>query len=184
MVKGAEVVARRYARALLDVAREKGDSGLREELSELAAVFAGSPELRTVLVHPRIPAEKKIAVVGALWRKDRPSKLLERLVALLVEKRRIELLPVIAKAYARLWNAERGIVEAEAVSAFPMEAAASHALSAAVGGVLGKQVELREQVDPSLVGGLLLRMEGRVYDGSVRARLRALRERLAGTESA
>ena len=184
MVKGAEVVARRYARALLDVAAEKGDSGLREELGELAALFSSSAELRTVLVHPGIPAEKKLAVVHALWRKEKPSKLLERLVALLVEKRRIELLPVIAKAYARLWNAERGIVEAEAVSAFPMEAAATHALAAAVGGALGKKIELREQVDPSLVGGLLLRMEGRVYDGSVRARLRALRERLAGTGSA
>ena len=184
MVKGAEVAARRYARALLDVATEKGDDGLREELGELAAVLAGSPELRTVLVHPGIPAEKKTAVLGALWGKDRPSPLLERLVALLVEKRRIELLPLIARAYTRLWNAARGIVEAEAVSAFPMEPAASHALSAAVGSVIGKQVELREQVDPSLVGGLLLRMEGRVYDGSVRARLRALRERLAGTGSA
>ena len=184
MVKGAEVVARRYARALLDVAAEKGDDGLREELGELAAVLASSPELRTVLVHPGSPAEKKIAVLGALWRKDRPSPLLERLVALLVEKRRIELLPLISRAYTRLWNAARGIVEAEAVSAFPMEPAASHALSAAVGSVIGKQVELREQVDPSLVGGLLLRMEGRVYDGSVRARLRALRERLAGTGSA
>jgi F-type H+-transporting ATPase subunit delta len=184
VVKGAEVVARRYARALLDVATEKGDSGLREELSELATLFSSSAELRTVLVHPGIPAEKKVAVVHALWRKEKPSKLLEKLVALLVEKRRIELLPLIAKAYARLWNAERGIVEAEVVSAFPMESAAAHALSAAVAGTLGKKIELREQVDPSLVGGLLLRMQGRVYDGSVRARLRALRERLAGTESA
>jgi F-type H+-transporting ATPase subunit delta len=75
-------------------------------------------------------------------------------------------------------------VEAEAVSAFPMEDGETRALSAAVGRVLGKQVELREHVDPSLMGGLLLRMEGRVYDGSVRARLRALRERLAGTQPA
>ena len=65
-----------------------------------------------------------------------------------------------------------------------MEDQDTHALSAAVGRVLGKQVEMRAHVDPSLVGGLLLRMEGRVYDGSVRARLRALRERLAGTEPA
>jgi F-type H+-transporting ATPase subunit delta len=184
VVKGAEIVARRYARALLDVAAEKGDSGLREELTDLADVFGRSSELRTVLVHPGIAAEKKIAVVGALWGKERRSPLLDRLVALLVEKRRIELLPLIGKAYARMWNAERGIVEAEAVSAFPMEAAAEHALSAAVGGVIGKQVELRAEVDPSLIGGVLLRMEGRVYDGSVRARLHALRERLAGTGSA
>jgi F-type H+-transporting ATPase subunit delta len=183
-IKGAEVVARRYARALLDVAEEKGDASLREELDELARLFAEHAELRTVLLHPAIPAEKKREVVAALWRKERPSELLQRLVGLLVERDRMELLPLIAKAYGRLWNAQRGIVEAEAVSAFAMEPSDTHALSAAVGRVLGKQVELRDQVDPSLMGGLLLRMEGRVYDGSVRARLRALRERLAGTEPA
>jgi len=63
-----------------------------------------------------------------------------------------------------------------------MDASEVHALSAAIGGGLGKQVELRQHLDPDLLGGLLLRMEGRVYDGSVRGRLRALRERLAGTE--
>lgn len=183
-MKGAEVVARRYAHALLDVSEEKGDTSLREELDELARLFAEHPELRTVLLHPAIPAEKKTAVVAALWRKERPSELLQRLVALLLERDRMELLPLIAKAYARLWNAHRGIVEAEVVSAFAMESSEAHALSAAVGRVLGKQVELLDQVDPSLMGGVLLRMEGRVYDGSVRARLRALRARLAGTEPA
>jgi F-type H+-transporting ATPase subunit delta len=182
-IKGAEVVARRYARALLDVAEAKGESGLREELDELARLFAQHAELRTVLLHPAIPAEKKTAVVAALWRKERPSELLQRLVTLLVERDRSSLLPLVAKAYGRLWNAQRGIVEAEAVSAFAMEDGETHALSAAVGRVLGKQVELREHVDPSLMGGLLLRMEGRVYDGSVRARLRTLRARLAGTGS-
>jgi F-type H+-transporting ATPase subunit delta len=178
--KGAEVVARRYARALLEVSEAKGDSGLREELDELSALFAGHADLRTALLHPAIPADKKLAVVAALWRKEKPSPLLQRLVALLLERDRVELLPLIAKAYARLWNAARGVVEAEAVSATPMEDGDAHALSAAVGRVLGKQVELRTEVDPGLVGGLLLRMEGRVYDGSVRARLRSLRERLAG----
>jgi F-type H+-transporting ATPase subunit delta len=183
-MKGAEVVARRYARALLDVAEAKGDSGLREQLDELARLFADHAELRTVLVHPAIPADKKTAVVAALWRKERPSELLQHLVALLVERDRIELLPLVAKAHGRLWNAQHGIVEAEVVSASSMEDWESHALSAAVGRVLGKQVEMREHVDPGLMGGVLLRMEGRVYDGSVRARLRALRARLAGTESA
>jgi F-type H+-transporting ATPase subunit delta len=181
-MKGAEVVARRYARALLDVAEAKGDAGLRDELEELARLFTQHAELRTVLLHPAVPAEKKRAVVAALRSKERPSELLPRLVALLLERDRIELLPLVAKAHGRLWNAQRGIVEAEAVSAFAMEEGETRALSAAVGRVLGKQIELRQQVDPSLMGGLLLRMEGRVYDGSVRARLRALRGRLAGTE--
>ena len=61
------------------------------------------------------------------------------------------------------------------MSAFALDDGQTHALAAALGGVPGKQVELREHVDPSLLGGLVVRMEGRVYDGSVRGRLRALR---------
>src|SRR5205814_8789611 len=153
------------------------------ELEELAEVWAASPELRTVLGHPAGPAEKKTAVIASLWRARRPSDLFLRLVALLAQRDRLELLPPIARAYGRLWNAQRGVVEAEAVSATPLEEAEARGVNAAVGGLLGKQVELRRRVDPSLMGGLLLRMEGRVYDGSVRARLRALRARLAGSEA-
>ncbi len=182
-MKGGETAARRYARALLDVALEKGDEGLRQDLADLARLFSDSPELRAVLRHPGVPAEKKTAVVASLWRRGTSSPLLQRLVALLVERDRVEILPLIADAYRRLWHAHHDIVEADAVSARDMDGAEIHVLSAAVGRALGKQVELRHRVDESLIGGLQLRMEGRVYDGSVRSRLRALRERLAGTET-
>jgi F-type H+-transporting ATPase subunit delta len=179
-VKGGEGSARRYARALLDVALEKGDTGLRQDLDDLGRLYVEHAELRTLLLHPTVPPEKKTAVIAALLR-GRPTDLLQRLITLLGERDRIELLPLIATAYVRLWNARKGIVEAEAVSARELDETEARALSAAAGRAAGgKQVELRRRVDPGLMGGLLLRMEGRVYDGSVRARLRALREQLAG----
>ena len=179
-MKGGEASARRYARALLDVALEKGDTGLRQDLDDLGRLYVEHAELRTLLLHPTVPPEKKTAVVAALLR-GRPSDLLQRLVTLLGERDRIELLPLIAKAYVRQWNARKGIVEAEAVSARELDETEARAISAAAARAAGgKQIELRRRVDPGLMGGLLLRMEGRIYDGSVRARLRALREQLAG----
>ena len=180
-MKGGESAARRYARALLDVALEKGDTTLRPDLEELGQLYADNAQLRTMLLHPGVPAEKKTAVIAALL-EGRPSDLLQRLVALLVQRDRVELLPLVAKAYVRLWNTAKGIVSAEAVSARELDETEARALSAAAARAIGgKQVDLRRRVDASLMGGLLLRMEGRVYDGSVRSRLRALRERLAGT---
>lgn len=182
-MKGGEAAARRYARALLDVALEKGDSGLPQALDDLGRLYAEHAELRTLLLHPGVAPEKKTAVIAALL-PGRPSDLLQRLIGLLVQRDRIELLPLIAKAYVRQWNAQKGIVEAEAVSARALDESEAKAVSAAAGlAAGGKQVELRRRVDPGLMGGLLLRMEGRVFDGSVRARLRALREQLAGTEA-
>jgi F-type H+-transporting ATPase subunit delta len=181
--KGTEGVARRYARALVDVAAARGEGdGLRAELDRLSALYAESSELRLVLRHPAIPTEKKTAVVAALSPGGKPSEVLARLIALLVERDRVELLPFVAAAYVRLWNAQRGVVEAEAVSARALDETEAQAVAAAAGRAMHKQVELRRRVDPSLMGGLLLRMEGRVYDGSMRARLRALRARLAGAE--
>ena len=166
-MKGGEGSARRYARALLDVALEKGDTALRQDLDDLGRLYAEHAELRTLLLHPAVPAEKKTGVIAALLR-GRPSDLLQRLIALLVERDRIELLPLIAKAYVRLWNTRKGIVEAEAVSARELDETEARAISAAAGRAMGgKQVELRRRVDPGLMGGLLLRMEGRIYDGSV-----------------
>jgi F-type H+-transporting ATPase subunit delta len=181
-MKGGEGSARRYARALLDVALEKGDTALRQDLDDLGRLYVEHAELRTLLLHPTVPTEKKTGVIAALLR-GRPSDLLQRLITLLVERDRIELLPLIAKAYVKLWNTRKGIVEAEAVSARELDETEARAISAAAGRAMGgKQIELRRRVDPSLMGGLLLRMEGRIYDGSVRARLRALREQLAGAE--
>ena len=180
-MKGGESAARRYARALLDVALEKGDTALRQDLEDLGQLYADNAQLRTMLLHPSVPAQKKTAVISALL-KGRPTDLLQRLVGLLVQRDRVELLPLVAKAYVRLWNTSKGIVAAEAVSARELDETDARAVSAAAARALGgKQVDLRQRVDASLMGGLLLRMEGRVYDGSVRSRLRALRERLAGT---
>jgi F-type H+-transporting ATPase subunit delta len=181
MKTGTAVGARRYARALLDVAVAQGDTTVGPALEDLAGVFTEHAALRTVLLHPTVSIEKKTAVVAAVLGRGHRSALLERLLALLIEKDRVELLPLIAQAYRRLWNAQRGVVEAEAVSARELDEAEARGVAAAASRVAGKEAELRRRVDPSLLGGLLLRMEGRVYDGSVRARLRSLRERLAGT---
>jgi F-type H+-transporting ATPase subunit delta len=171
-------VARRYARALLEVAGVSRAAGVREELEAWAALLRDNPDVQTALRHPAVPAEKKKAVLTAIGGATGASDLLQRLLALLQERDRLALLPDITAAYVTLWNAQRGAVAAEVASALPLEAAQREAVQAAVGRASGRQVELQTRVDPGLLGGVLLKMEGRTYDGSVRGRLRALGERL------
>jgi F-type H+-transporting ATPase subunit delta len=172
-------LARRYAVALLDVATQKGDPAkLREELREATRLLRESKELATALTHPALSTEKKRAVVSALFTEKRASELMRKLLDLLVRRDRVALLPAIEESFAAQWNARRGVITAEAVSATALDAAQSKALGAAIGKTTGLEVDLKSAVDPSLVGGLLVRMGGRTYDGSVRRRLRALRERL------
>jgi F-type H+-transporting ATPase subunit delta len=173
--------ARRYARALLDVAQQRGDpAAVRKALEDAAATLAGQPDLRAALTHPAVSAERKRAVASAVWGSRGFEPLVLRLIEVLVDRGRAGLLPAIAGAYATLWNARRGVVAAQVVTAVDLGPEEQRGLRRAVSRATGREVELTAAVDPGVLGGVLLRMEGRVFDGTVAGRLRALRERLAG----
>jgi F-type H+-transporting ATPase subunit delta len=179
-VTGASrALARRYARALLAVTVERSldAEALRRELRVLVELVT-RPELAAVLAHPAVPLEGKKKVLAALWEKVRPADTLRRLSDLLVERDRLTLLPGIAEVYTELWNERRGVVAAEAVTALELSPEQKEALAATLQKVTGRSVELTSRVEPEILGGLLVRMDGKTYDGTVRGRLRALRERL------
>ncbi len=176
----AQGVARRYARALLDVVQKQGDpEALRRELREATALLAAQADLRRALEHPALPAEGKRKVVGAVWGHG-TSPVMIRLLDLLAAGGRMELLPAIEESFSALWNAQRGVVAAEAVSALALDEAQTRAVAEALRKATGKDVELQTRTDPALLGGILVKMAGRTYDGTVRGRLRALRQRLVG----
>jgi len=176
----SRALARRYARALLEVVLEnKGDAqALRQELLGIADLLLGNPELARVLQHPAVAVVRKRKVLAALWKKVHPEPLLERLVDLLVGADRVTLLPGIAEAYAELWNEHRGVVAAEALSAVALTKAQRDTLAGALQKAAGRAVELTARAAPEVLGGLLVRMGGKTYDGTVRGRLQALRESL------
>jgi F-type H+-transporting ATPase subunit delta len=181
--RAPQALARRYARALLEVAREEGENAvlaLRDELRGFVPQLASHPQLRTALANPVLGAEVKRRVLLALAERAQASPLVKRLVEVLGTRDRLELLAHVAEAYARLANAALGVVAAEAVSAVPLAAQQKQALESALKGGAAS-VELVERVDPAIVGGLVVSAFGRTYDGSVRTRLNALRRRLAAS---
>jgi len=178
MIRREQGAARRYARALLDVALPQGDpESLRRELGEARATIDAHKELRAALEHPALPSESKRKLVAALWG-GRGSKILGRLLDMLAERGRFPLLPAIEEAFTALWNVHRGVVSAEAVSAVPLDEAQTRAVAEALRKATGKEVELRTRTDAAVLGGVLVNMAGSTYDGTVRGRLRALRRRL------
>jgi F-type H+-transporting ATPase subunit delta len=180
MRKGAQGPARRYARALLEVAAaQKLDlAALATELAQAASVLQGSEELQRALTHPALPVERRKKVAEAVF--EGASPLLARLLGLLLERDRLELLADVSRLFTLLWNEERGVLTAEAITAVALGPEQKGALGKALANATGKKVELSARVDPSLLGGVLVRMGGRTYDGSVRARLQALRDTLSG----
>jgi F-type H+-transporting ATPase subunit delta len=182
-VTGApRTLARRYARALLDVAERQGPNAalaMRDELRAFAPAVAGHPALQRALAHPGVGSEAKRRLLAVVAERAGASALLRRLLDLLAERDRVALLDHVVEAYAGLANAARGIVSVEAVSAVVLSEAQRRALAA----TLGDAVELRARVEPQVLGGLLVRVGGKTYDGTVRTRLDSLRRRLAAPGS-
>ena len=173
-------IARHYARALLDVALQQGNAeAVRGELRDAVVCLSEQQELVEVLANPALPPERKKGVVLAVWSEDRTSALFRRLLGLLVENGRTLALPAIETAFASLWNAHRRVASAEVVSAVPLDKDQQDALTAALERATGMGVEIHTGTDPAVLGGVLVRIGGKSYDGTVRARLRALKERLA-----
>jgi F-type H+-transporting ATPase subunit delta len=136
-----------------------------------------SRELCEALISPIIAPEKKCAILEELFA-DKVHEIALSYLKLLVEKRREEAIRETEQEYVLLANEARGIVQAEATTAVALDEVQQAQLASRLSEVTGKQVELVCKIDPSVIGGVLVRIGDRVIDGSVRGQLEALRERL------
>jgi F-type H+-transporting ATPase subunit delta len=169
-------IARRYAKALFDLAVEAGRvEAWAEGLSALQRAVASSPELRDLLENPVYAKEQRQAVAGklaaALSLDPQPTHLL----ALLAERNRLAYLSGIADTFGQLADKKLGRVRARVTSAVPLADAEAQALSQKLAAATGAQVLLERAVDPALLGGVVAQVGSLVYDGSLRAQLEALR---------
>lgn len=175
------VVARRYAKALFELARERNAVAETEEHLKLAVnAIRGSAEFRTLLAAPSVPTAAKIdALRGAFGPSVSPIVL--NTLCLLVERRRQNLLAALLEAYAQVAGEALGRIEASVVSARPLSDEEKDKLAATFRAKLGKDVRLNVTVDPTLLGGLTVRIGDTLYDGSLKGKLSRLEKMLQTT---
>jgi F-type H+-transporting ATPase subunit delta len=172
-----ESAARRYAEAAFDVAlRDNTIDAWRAELNTAAAIVA-EERVGRALANPSIPLETRLATAERTFGKIVERKTLN-LIGLMLRRGRIQELPRLAAEFRRLDDERKGITHATATSASQLTKDEVAALSRRLEDYTGGRVELDVQVDPSLLGGLIVRVGDRLIDGSVRSRLERLRSRL------
>lgn len=174
-----ETIAERYALALYEIAAEADKlEQFNEELGRVAGLFESSDELRTLCAHPRFDQATRGRVLGELFERLALSPTVKHFTLLLSDRGRLRALPAILKAYQlfvdRALGRARGLVQ----SAAPLNDKIRAELKEALSALSGREVLLEEEVDASLIGGLVVALEGRSYDGSVRARLRGIAQTL------
>jgi F-type H+-transporting ATPase subunit delta len=172
-------VARRYARALFGIGVDAGKfEALGDELGELATLWNESDELRQTLENPVFQPSEKRKVLESILPRVAPTPEVQRFVLLLLDRRRIVLLPAIARAYRDLTDAHVGRVRAEVISAQELVPATLDRIRRSLEQRTGKKVIINSTVDPELIGGVVARVGDLVLDGSVRTQLADLRARL------
>jgi F-type H+-transporting ATPase subunit delta len=167
-----------YAAAILEFARAEGQlERIGDELFRIARAFESSNDLREALTDPRLPVERKQAIIGDLL-DDRVLTLTVNMVNFVVSTGRSADLPAIADRLAERAAAARDKVIAEVRSAVELDAATEERLAEALSLATGRDVEVKSVVDPSVIGGLVARVGDVVIDGSVKHRMDQLRETL------
>jgi F-type H+-transporting ATPase subunit delta len=178
-VKPDAAVARRYARALHALASEgRRAEAVADELAAFEQLLATDRELRDALLRPWVKAATKRAIVLGVAARLNVSPLTRNFLALVAQRRRLDVLGEILVAYRARVDEAAGRVRARVRSAAPLPAAERAALRERLGRRLGKTVLLDTEVDPNLLGGFVADVGSRVLDMSVAGQLSALRERI------
>jgi F-type H+-transporting ATPase subunit delta len=173
-----EEIAQVYARSLFEVAEERDKIDLvRDELGQLADALAESRELELFFFSPYFSTEEKKqgldkAVVGA-------DEIVRNFLAVLIENHRMPALMRIRREYDRLWREANQLLPVQVTSAVELDAAVTRQIGEEIGRQTGRKVELSSNVDPDVLGGIVLRVGNSILDASIRSRLERLRKQVA-----
>ncbi len=167
-------VATRYAKSLLELAIEKG---ILEDIYADMRLFAGiakeNPQFALMLKNPIINQDKKRAILHQIF-KDKVQAPTITFFDIILRKSRERFLPAIAAAFESMYNQHKGIEKAVVTTSFPLDGGLRKDFEKRVANITGKKVVLSETIDPSIIGGYILKIGDQQLDESVKSKLKAL----------
>lgn len=177
MVTGS--LARRYARAVIDLGQASGNlDRIGADLRTLAKAMRDSDELQSALTNPAIRRSDRRKILDGLLQRITAQPQTKNLVYVLLDGERVGSLVAISREVDSMIQARSGRVSAEIVSAQPLDPAQLQQITVALEKLSGKKVDVTRREDPELLGGVVAKVGDVVYDGSLRTQLRAIRDEL------
>ena len=170
--------AKRYAQAIFEIALEKKElERWQDELDRIAGIVSAAG-VREALENPKFSSEVKAQLLSEQL--PEINKLVLNLVHLLITQGKLEGFEEIVAEYQRLVNSYHGIQQAKVTAAVPLDDGHKEILADKLASLTGSKVVIEAQVDPSLVGGFIARIDGKLIDGSTSSNLLALKKELIG----
>lgn len=173
-------VAGRYASALYELASEKGVAEpVAAALAGFQSLINESPDLKRLVKSPVFTAQEQVKALDVILAKAGIEGVAANFIRLVASKRRLFVIPEMIDAYQKLHDKAKGLVRADVTVAAPLKNEHESALRQALAGVTGgKSVSLNVRTDPSIVGGIVVKLGSRMVDASVRTKLNSIRTRM------
>ncbi len=169
-------VAERYASSLFELALETGTiDAVGKDLEKFQALIDGSDDLKRLIRSPVFSAEEQSRAIAAIIGKVGVKSLVANFLKVVASNRRLFAVPGMIAAFRQIAARHRGEVSAEVISAHALSAAQENELKATLKGVTGKEVSVNVTVDPSILGGLIVKVGSRQIDTSLRTKLSTLK---------
>lgn len=169
-------VAERYAQALFELAlQDRTLADVSGDLENLKAALGESLDLRRLISSPAFGSEDKGKALVAVAMKLGAGMLTLKFLGLLAENRRAAALPAVIAAYRKLYDQHRGVIAADVTTAVKLTAAQQKGVARALSQALGREPEIRTVVDPSILGGIKIKVGSRLYDASLKTKLDSLK---------
>jgi F-type H+-transporting ATPase subunit delta len=174
------VLSLRYAHAFASVAASSHlDAGaVQQQLNDFSGTVAGSHELREVLMNPSIANQQKLKILDAIAGRLGMFPQVRNFLAVIIHHQRLAELDEIIAEYHAVADEQSHLTEAEITSAHPLNDRDRAELEAQVARLAGGRVRATYHEDPTLLGGAVVRIGSTIYDGSIRAQLQQLKQRL------
>lgn len=170
----AELISKRYALALFEAGLDLGKiNEFDKELDFVKVVFEEEKKLLQILGHPKINKNEKKGLIDELF-KNRLSLEMVNFLYILIDKRRESYILDIVDQYKGLFNEHENIVKVVAKTAVPMEEKSKAKLAQVLSNKLNKKIHLTNEVDSSILGGVLLKIENKIIDGTLKGQLESL----------
>ncbi len=178
------VFSLRYARAFQQVAaaQHMDNDVVRRQLADFSGTLRSSRELHEFLLNPSLAQNDKLKVLDALSGRIGLDRTVRNFIAVLMEHQRLDALDEITAEYQTMADEANGVADVEIVSAKPLGEVERDLLLSKAGELAGSHVRVTWSEDAALLGGAIIKLGSRVYDGSVRGQLQQMKQHLAGAQ--
>ncbi|MGK5510997.1 F0F1 ATP synthase subunit delta [Brevibacillus formosus] len=167
----SSAVGKRYARALFEVASERSKiDQVERDLGAIVEAVEGNEDLKKIMLHPHIAADAKATLADELFKSHVEEETFNFLNVLIENGREVDLV-AIYRSFVQLANEARGFADAIVTSAKPLSTEEQNELAEKFGQTLNKKLRMTAVVDPAILGGVIIKIGDRLYDGSLKTKL-------------